>query len=91
MRTTLTLDPDVALKLKTRMAQQRAPLKEVVNAALRRGLSAEAPSRPRKRFRVEPHSLGLKAGIDAGRLNQLLDELDIEAFAAKTGVRKRRR
>jgi hypothetical protein len=90
MRTTLTLDPDVALKLKSRVVEQKAPLKEVVNAALRRGLSQDPQSRP-KLFRVQPHSLGLKPGIDASRFNQLLDELDVETFVAKTRVQKKRR
>ncbi|HXI43359.1 MAG TPA: hypothetical protein VNH83_25490 [Bryobacteraceae bacterium] len=91
MRTTLTLDPDVALKLKSRVAEQKAPFKEIVNAALRRGLSQVSPSKPKKRFRVQSHSLGLKPGIDAGRFNQLLDELEVEAFAARARVNKKRR
>jgi hypothetical protein len=90
MRTTLTLDPDVAIKLKSRVVEQKAPLKEVVNAALRRGLSQDSQSRP-KRFRVQPHSLGLKSGVDASRFNQLLDELDVETFVGKTRVKKKRR
>jgi hypothetical protein len=91
MRTTLTLDPDVALKLKSRAAEQKAPLKEVVNAALRRGLSQDSEARTAKRFRVQPQSLGLKSGIDASRFNQLLDELEVEAFVAKARVKKKRR
>jgi hypothetical protein len=35
MRTTLTLEPDVALKLKRRMAAKKLSLKEAVNQALR--------------------------------------------------------
>ena len=65
-------------------------MKEIVNAALRRGLAAETSFRTRKRFRVEPRSLGLRAGIDARRLNQLLDDLDVKAFAAKARVKRKR-
>lgn len=91
MRTTLTLDPDVALKLKARVAEQKAPFKEVVNAALRRGLSQDSLPKSRKRFRVQPHSLDLKPGIDPSRFNQLLDELEVEAFAAKASVNRKRK
>jgi len=37
MRTTLTLEPDVALKLKRKMAEQKLTLKDAVNQALRVG------------------------------------------------------
>jgi len=38
MRTTLTLDPDVAAKAKKGAARLRKPFKEIINAALRVGL-----------------------------------------------------
>ena len=82
MRTTLTLEPDVALKLKKRIAARNLSLKEAVNQALRAGLAAsEAPARAR--FRVEPHDFAFKAGIDLDKLNQLTDELEAEEFARK--------
>jgi hypothetical protein len=40
VRTTLTLDDDVAARLKAVMRSHRRPLRAVVNAALRAGLSA---------------------------------------------------
>ena len=82
MRTTLTLDPDVSQKLKTTMAERAASLKEVVNDALRRGLAAGG-ARPKRKFRVEARSLGFRPGIDVNRLNQLVDELEMETFAAR--------
>jgi hypothetical protein len=88
MRTTLTLDPDVAQRLKSRMAEQKATLKQVVNEALRRGLAAEQP-RPGEPFRVLPHSFGLRPGIDVRRLNQLVDELEVRSFVAKASRRAR--
>lgn len=48
MRTTLTLDDDVAAELEHLRAQRRVPLKRLVNEALRAGLraleTADAPS-----------------------------------------------
>jgi hypothetical protein len=81
MRTTLTLEPDVAMKLKKRMTARKQSLKDAVNQALRAGLKAE--DAPRVRFRVEPHAFGFKAGIDLDKLNQLSDELEAEEFSRK--------
>ncbi len=65
----------MAQKLKKKMASTKLTLKQAVNQALRRGLSAGEP--PRKaRFRVEPHSGGFRPGIDLDKLNQLADELE---------------
>ena len=80
MRTTLTLEPDVALKLKKKMASGKVSLKDAVNQALRLGLEA-GKAQARVRFRVEPHAFGFKAGIDLDKLNQLTDELEAEEFS----------
>lgn len=82
MRTTLTLEPDVAQKLKRRMAERKISLKAAVNEVLRAGLKASAAVKPAK-FKIEPHSFEFKPGIDRNRLNQLLDELEVEEFARK--------
>lgn len=88
MRTTLTLEPDVAQKLKRRMAERKISLKAAVNEALRAGLKASAAVKPAK-FKVEPFSGGgFQPGIDPDRLNQLLDELDVEEFARKMAREK---
>lgn len=59
MRTTLTLDDDLAVALEEVRKQQDASLKEVVNQALRIGLlELTRPARPRKKFRTQPLSLG---------------------------------
>ena len=59
MRTTLTLDEDVA-RLVERLCKRRgATLREIVNAGLREGLARlDAPSRPRKRHATKAVSLG---------------------------------
>lgn len=53
MRTTLTLDDDVAVQIERLRRERNASLKDVVNEALRRGLK-DINSRPktRKRFRT---------------------------------------
>jgi hypothetical protein len=53
MRTTLTLDDDVAALLMRIQEQRKATMKEVVNAALRDGLVAMTkPPQPREPFRT---------------------------------------
>jgi len=59
VRTTLTLDPDVAAQLKSAMRTRGDTLKDTVNAALRAGLAqlSTSPSAPRE-FTVHPLDLG---------------------------------
>jgi Arc/MetJ family transcription regulator len=53
MRTTLTLDDDVAVQVERLRRERDASLKDVVNEALRRGLrEMNAKSKARKRVRT---------------------------------------
>ena len=84
MRTTLTLDPDVAAKLKELSRLEDKSFKQLVNDLLRQGLSAQsAPSRKPKKFRVQPHRGGFRPGVDLLKLNQLVDQLDADDFGAE--------
>ena len=59
MRTTLSLDDDVAALLQTAQKQQKKPFKQVVNDALRAGLGQPRRSARRsKRFRTASAKLG---------------------------------
>jgi hypothetical protein len=85
MRTTLTLDADVAARLELEMKRSGDGMKAVVNRALRLGLGmSDKPVRPRP-FEVEPHRFGIRPGTDLDRLNQLADELEAEEAARKLG------
>ncbi len=92
MRTTLTLDDDVADQLVERQRSTGMSYKEVVNAALRAGLqSGMRPVSALPPFRVTPKAGGFRAGVDVLHLNQLDDELESERFlhdlAKATAVR----
>jgi len=83
MRTTLTLEPDVARRLELEMKRSGDGMKTVVNRALRVGLSmTDKPVEPPP-FRVTPHAFGFRPGTDLDRLNQLADELEVEEAARK--------
>ena len=86
MRTTLTLEPDVARMLKDAVHRTRRPFKEVLNAAVRAGLAGVRPPADVPEFVLEPAPLGLRAGIDPNRLNSLPDELEAEEFLRKAGA-----
>ena len=58
MRTTLTLDDDVAALLNKEVRKSGEPFKQVVNRTLRLGLATVHQPR-RKRFVVKPLNLGL--------------------------------
>ena len=83
MRTTLTLDADVADRLQRVMRRSGKSLKGVVNEALRTGLGlTEKPVEP-PRFRIRAFVDGLQPGIDPEKMNQLADELEAEELARK--------
>ena len=87
MRTTLTLDSDIAEMLKTLTAERGADFNEIVNESLRLGLALNRPVRRPKKFRVEPFALEFLAGIDPARLSQLADELGDQERMAKLAKR----
>ncbi len=70
MRTTLTIDDDLAEALKEQARRADQPFKQVVNDTLRRGLSA-APNTTEPDYKVKPHQSGFRTGVDPMRLNQL--------------------
>jgi hypothetical protein len=62
MRTTLTLEPDVAAAIKALRRRTGATHKEIVNDALRRGLLlAEKPTKKRARYHTTPVDPGKPA------------------------------
>lgn len=78
MRTTLTLDDDVALLVEEEVHRTRSSMKEVVNMALRAAL-APKPAR-RKPYRVPVHHAALAPGLDLAGFNKLADEVEDEAI-----------
>jgi hypothetical protein len=88
MRTTLTLDKDLALTLREEARRSGQPLKRIVNETLRAGLVAR--KRPAaRRYRLTPVRLGgVVPGIDLHKALRLADALEDEAIARKLEMRK---
>jgi hypothetical protein len=75
MRTTLSLDDDVAQLLNKEVRRSGGSFKEVVNRFLRMGLVAS--KRPtRKPFVVKPWDLMPPAGLSFDNVEDLLDTLE---------------
>lgn len=94
MRTTVTIDADVEQLLRDAMQQRRQSFKEALNQAIRAGLSGVGLGVADQPFTLRAQPMGLRAGIDPGRLNQLADELESDAFAslgARVGRREKPR
>ncbi|HXO42595.1 MAG TPA: DUF2191 domain-containing protein [Thermoanaerobaculia bacterium] len=83
MRTTLTLDTDVADRLQLVVRRSGKSLKGAVNEALRLGLGlTEKPVEP-SRFRIRAFVDGLQPAIDPEKMNRLADESEAEELARK--------
>ena len=86
MRTTLTLDDDLAERLKELARQGGRSFKEVTNEVIRRGLSAgEVQIEGIAPFRVDASECGMKPGVDPHKLNQIYDELEAERLRTESG------
>jgi hypothetical protein len=81
VRTTLTLDDDLAALLKARARELGLPFKEAVNRTIRTGLGEAVAARRHPAPRTISHSFGFRPGIDLDKLGQLADELEAEAVA----------
>jgi hypothetical protein len=86
MRTTVTLDDDVAAAVQ-RLARERGlPFKQALNALLRVGLaSGNTTSKP---YAVPSRALDLRAGVDLDKALRLVGELEDEEIVRKLELRK---
>ena len=80
MRTTVTLDPETERLLREVMRRRGQSFKEVLNAAVVRGLAdlrsdvGEAP------FVPAVYPMGLRTGYEPAHLGALGDDLEVDAF-----------
>ena len=89
MRTTVTLDQDVENLLRQVMQKTGQTFKATLNRAIRRGLADIAVPTDEAPFTVAARSMGLRAGVDPSRLNQINDELQVDAFLEVAGTQSK--
>ena len=78
MRTTLTIDDDIALKMKQKV-RNGATFKKVVNETLRHGLLYEEKlaAKPLKPFKIRgARNTGLRPGFNLDKTSELIEQLE---------------
>ena len=77
VRTTLTLDEDVAAKLRSLARRTGRPFKDVVNEAIRRGLATTSVPSRREPFKVRAHDFGpVRRGLDLDNIGEVLERTE---------------
>ena len=80
MRTTLTIDSDIADYLREQSRLHEKSFKQVVNETLRRGMSPSPKESARKPFKVKPFPGGFAPGVDPNNPKDFLNKLDDEHY-----------
>ncbi len=84
MRTTVTLDDDIAARLRDVAHERGVPFKIAINDAIRDGLDHQRKPRP---YRVKPRRMG-PAKVDLTKANQLAGEMEDEEIIRKLELGK---
>ena len=80
MRTTLSLDDDIAQSIEKLRHRKNLSLRDAINQLLRAGLRTVEKSPHPRPYSGPVFDGDLKPGIDPNRMNQLADELEVEEF-----------
>ena len=77
MRTTLTLDDDLAARLRALAKRSGRAFRDVVNETLQRGLARVPASSARTPFRVVTRDLGaLRPGLNLDNIAELIERVE---------------
>ena len=90
MRSTVDIEDRLDKQLRRRASALDITFKEALNRVVAAGLEVlnQSPS-SRKPYRVRARFCGIQPGVDYGKLNRMLDELETEEFVQKETVRRR--
>lgn len=83
MRTTITLDPDVALLVERAMGSQDLTFKEAVNRAIRNSLGEDQP-----RYETPTSSMGAPRGVDLNHSLAVAAAMEDQEIVRKIELRK---
>jgi len=76
MRTTITLDDDIAAKLRSEMRESGRTFKETVNGLLRQGLNSRRGLSHTRKFVVRARALNARRGVNFDNIGELLEHLE---------------
>ena len=83
-KATVEFDKDVADFLNEECRRQNKPIGQVVNEVVRQQIPpVDASDKHRKPYSVQPFDGGFAPGVDPTKLNQLYDQMEIDAFIEK--------
>jgi hypothetical protein len=76
VRTTLTIDDDIARLVEQEVRKSGDSFKGTVNRLLREGLMASREPAPTKPFVITPIAMGLPPGLSYDSIPELLEEIE---------------
>lgn len=76
MRTTLSIDDDLAVYVKKQVRKTGEPLKAVVNRYIRLGIMSDLLPEKSEPFEIKPFPLGLKPGLSYDSISELIEETE---------------
>lgn len=77
MRTTLTIEDDIAAKLQKKLKKSEGKtFKDIVNETLRLGLLSEGNLKKTGKFKVRSRALGVKKGLNYDNIGELLEQIE---------------
>ena len=77
MRTTLTIEDDVAFGIKRiQQSEPGKPFKVLINEILRRGLQQVPKKKPNAPFKVRSRPIGLRKDLNFDNIEEVLDILE---------------
>lgn len=83
MRTTLSINDALLKEVRRRAGALGRPFRKVLEETISLGLASSKKAKARKRVRIQPRKLSLKAVYRKISLNQLYDQLETERTATK--------
>lgn len=86
VRTTVTLDPDLAIRLRDVARQRRISFRAAINETIRAGLANEIDAK--RSYREKSRDLGVQPGIDVTKALRLAATLEDEATVQELALRK---
>jgi len=90
MRTTIRLDDELEKRLREVALGRGKRFGQVVNEVLRAGLGVLAGTGAKpKPFKVNATHCGFRPGMDVEKLNQLVDEMEVDDFESEAQAGQR--
>ncbi len=85
MRSTVTLDDDIAQQIKVLMAERGAGFKDTINDLLRRGLQSTSAPEP---YEAPTFHSGIRQGVDLTKALSIAAQLEDDEFVRKVELGK---